>query len=58
MKESHKKLVDEALRHDHLKRQSQWTQSIAVGDKGFLESIKGRLNNQARCKQPMKIMNA
>lgn len=48
IKESHQKWVDEALKHDLLKRQSQWTQSIAVGDKEFLDSVKDSLNHHAR----------
>ncbi len=48
MKESHKKWVAEALNHDHLNRQSLWTQSIAVGDKAFLESVKDSLKYQAK----------
>lgn len=48
MKESHQKWVNEALKHDRLNRQAQWTQSIAVGDKEFLDSVKDSLNHQAR----------
>lgn len=47
MKASHQKWVFEAMKHDQLKRQEQWTQSIAVGDKTFLESVKTGLNGQA-----------
>lgn len=48
MKESHQAWVTEALKHDQLKRQSQWTQSIAVGDKEFLNAVKDSLNHKVR----------
>ena len=48
MKTSHQKWVFEAMKNDQLKRQEHWTQSIAVGDKLFLESVKEGLNSHAR----------
>jgi len=54
MKETHQKWVSEALKNDHLKRQSQWTQSIAVGDQGFLESVQNGLKHQAKGRSIVK----
>jgi putative transposase len=48
MKRSHQKWVEEALKNDQHKRQTQWTQSIAVGDKSFIESVQQGLKNQIR----------
>lgn len=48
MKESHQKWINEALKNDRLKRENHWTQSIAVGDKEFLQSVKESLNHHVR----------
>lgn len=40
---AHKDLVDESLANDSNARQTKWTESIAVGNKSFIESIKERL---------------
>ncbi|MFK5952299.1 MAG: transposase [Desulfobacterium sp.] len=48
MKESHQKWINEALENDRLKRESHWTQSVAVGDKEFLQSVKESLNHNVR----------
>ncbi len=48
MKRSHQKWVIEALENDQLKRQSHWTQSVAVGDKAFLKSVKEELKHKVR----------
>ena len=48
MKASLHQWVVEAIKHDPLKRQNQWTQSIAVGDKPFLDSVKETLKHKAR----------
>lgn len=48
MKRSHQKWVEEALKNDQLKRQTQCTQSIAVGNKSFIESVQQGLKNQIR----------
>lgn len=47
MKASHQKWVIEAMKNDQMKRQDQWTKSIAVGDKPFLEAVKAGLNCKA-----------
>jgi putative transposase len=43
LKQAHRKWIDERLEKSQLVRQSKWTQSIAVGDKSFVEQIKKRL---------------
>jgi len=48
MKESHQKWINEALKKDRLKRENHWTQSIAVGDKEFLQSVKESLNHHVQ----------
>ena len=44
---AHKELVSEALANDNNFRLSQWTESIAVGSKGFIETIKEKLGIRA-----------
>jgi putative transposase len=44
LKEAHKKWINEALKRTEHTRESLWTQSIAVGDKSFVEKIKEILN--------------
>lgn len=41
--ETHKKLVNESLASGNNFRQNQWTESIAVGSKDFVETIKEKL---------------
>ncbi|SMC96748.1 REP element-mobilizing transposase RayT [Desulfocicer vacuolatum DSM 3385] len=48
MKESHQKWIDEALKNDSLKRETHWTQSVAVGGKTFLQSVKEDLNHNVQ----------
>src|SRR5210317_1314703 len=43
LKKAHHKWIEEELKKSQLVRQSKWTQSIAVGDKSFVEQIKDRL---------------
>lgn len=45
---THRELVDLALANDSNNRQSQWTESIAVGSKSFLEDIKAKLGVLAK----------
>jgi len=40
--------ITDALTANNSIRQEKWTQSIAVGSRGFLEAIKERLNSKAR----------
>ena len=46
--ETHKKLVTESLANGKDFRQNQWTESIAVGSKGFIETIKEKLGIRAK----------
>ena len=48
LKESHREWIEEDLKKSKVVRQSKWTQSIAVGDKSFLEQIKDRLGTRAK----------
>lgn len=45
---AHKKLVNETLANGNNFRQTQWTESIAVGSKGFIETIKEKLGKLAK----------
>ena len=47
-KKRYRKWIEVALKESELTRQSKWTQSIAVGDKSFLEHIKERLGIRAK----------
>ena len=42
LKEAHHKCLEEELNKSQMVRQSKWTQSMAVGDKSFVEQIKKR----------------
>ncbi len=46
--ETHKELVNESLANGKIFRQNQWTESIAVGSKGFIETIKEKLGILAK----------
>jgi REP element-mobilizing transposase RayT len=48
LKEAHRKWIEAALKESGFIRESKWTQSIAVGDKSFLEQIKERLGIRAK----------
>jgi len=43
LKEAHHKCIEAELKKSQPDRQSKWTQSIAVGEKSFVEQIKERL---------------
>jgi len=45
---AHKELVSESLANDRNARQTRWTESIAVGNKCFIETIKEKLGILAR----------
>nr|WP_320016751.1 transposase [uncultured Desulfobacter sp.] len=57
MKESHQIWVTEELKEDRLKRQSQWTESIAIGDKSFVESVKESLKHRAKGRDVVEAEN-
>jgi putative transposase len=46
--ETHKELVNESLANGNNTRKIQWTESIAVGSKGFIETIKEKLGILAK----------
>ena len=48
LKEAHREWIEEALKKSKVVRDSKWTQSIAVGDKSFLEQMKERLGIRAK----------
>ncbi|MDX2439203.1 MAG: transposase [Desulfobacterales bacterium] len=48
LKEAHRKWIEEALKKSKVIRETKWTQSIAVGDRSFLEQIKDRLGIRAK----------
>jgi REP element-mobilizing transposase RayT len=48
LKEAHREWIEDALEKSKVVRDSKWTQSIAVGDKSFLEQIKERLGIRAK----------
>jgi len=48
LKETHRKWIEEELEKSQLVRQSNWTQSIAVGDKSFVTQIKKHLGIRSK----------
>jgi putative transposase len=48
LKQAHYKWIEEELKKSQLVRQSKWTQSIAVGEKSFVEQIKKRLGIRSK----------
>jgi len=44
---AHRKWVDQGLSSTAMRRQSQWSESIAVGNPAFLEGVKARLGARA-----------
>jgi hypothetical protein len=45
---AHQEMVNESLANADHQRQSQWTESIAVGNKSFVETIKKKLGILAK----------
>jgi REP element-mobilizing transposase RayT len=48
LKESYQKWIKDALKKSKYVRESRWTESIAVGDKSFIETIKKQLGAAAQ----------
>ena len=48
LQESLKRLIEEALESKNNGRQSKWTESISVRNKGFVEATKERLGIRAK----------
>ena len=53
-KSAYKEWIDEALENDSHTRQSEWSESIAVGSKKFTFGIKEMLGIRAKGRTPMK----
>ena len=45
--ETYRNWVDAAIRQGDIKRQPQWTESIAVGDKIYVEKVKDQMGYKA-----------
>ena len=43
--------VEEALKGDDQQRESQWSESLAVGNEAFVETVKARLGITARYRE-------
>ncbi len=50
----HLRCVKEILRHDQIRRDSKWTESIVVGDKEFVMETKYKLGAQGIGRKPVK----
>jgi len=54
LKSSHRGWIEEHLRNGKKERQGEWTDSIAVGSKGFIETVKSRLGFKAKGRDIVK----
>ena len=57
-RDSHKELVEELLKDGTNSRQSEWTESIAVGSESFIEEIKEKLNVRAKGRKAIEAGTA
>jgi putative transposase len=48
LRKAHGGWIQEALRKAHRVRESQWTQSVAVGNREFVEKVKEKLGFQVK----------
>jgi REP element-mobilizing transposase RayT len=48
LQEIRREWVEEALAHDDLVRENKWTESVAVGSKGFVDTVKAKLGLRAK----------
>jgi putative transposase len=55
LKSVHHQWVIDAMKHSHMTRQEQWTGSIAVGDKVFLETMKEGLKNSIKGRKIVEV---
>lgn len=53
--EMHQKWIDEELDNDTHEREMHWTQSLAVGSRGFVEGIKRKLGFRAKYRSEEKV---
>jgi putative transposase len=54
LQKAHKSWVEEALRVDRIVRDSKWSESIAVGGKGFVAMVKKQLGLRAKGRKLME----
>jgi len=54
LKKSHYGWIEETLENDGRVRESKWTESVAVGSKGFIETIKKILGFQVKSRDVIK----
>jgi len=54
LRTNHKGWVAEHLQGEGNKRQDEWTRSIAVGSKAFIENVKARLSSRAKGRKVIK----
>jgi hypothetical protein len=47
LRETYRNWVDSAIMRGDIKRQPQWTESIAVGDKVYVEQVKDQMGYKA-----------
>ena len=47
LRETYRNWVDSAIIRGDIKRQPQWTESIAVGDKGYVAKVKEQIGYKA-----------
>ena len=52
--ESHARWVEDAIRLEGPKRETRWTESVAVGSRQFIEIIKERLGHSARARKKLE----
>ena len=55
LRESRRQWVDENLAHGEQVRESRWTESVAVGNKGFVETVKSKLGLRAKGRRVMGL---
>ena len=57
LRETYRNWMDSAIMRGKIKRQPQWTGSIAVGDKVYVEKVKDLMGYKAigRCPTPMRL---
>jgi putative transposase len=54
LRKAHRDWVDEAMANGNPFREDQWTESVAVGDDGFIEEVKDRLGARAKGRSIIK----
>jgi putative transposase len=57
-KDAHRKWVEASLRNGNNVREQKWTESIAVGNKSFVDNIKHRLGMRAKGRKVLEAEDA